>query len=263
MTKLADYQNKYSYIRFRREDGILEMTIHNKGGPATWSFDENGLHRQMGDAFYDVGRDRDNKVVIIAGTGDKFLDDFDFGGDFGPYDGLWMDRIYKEGKDLLHNLLDIECPVIGTINGNAYIHAEIPLMGDLVIASNTARFADKAHFQGGAVPGDGVHVLWEMWLGPNRSRYFLITGQEIDAKEALQLGLVGEVVAPDKLLPRAWELARDIMTKPELVRRYTHLVLTQNMKRRLLDDLGYGLMSEQMALFSVNGKVGKTIQRTK
>jgi enoyl-CoA hydratase/carnithine racemase len=263
MTKLADYQNKYAYIKFRREDGILEMAIHNKGGPATWSFDENGLHRQMGEAFSDVGHDRENQVVILTGTGDKFLDAFEWGGDYGPYAPLYFDRILNEGLDLLHNLLNIPVPVIGAVNGNAFIHAELPLLGDLVIASHTARFADKAHFPGGAVPGDGVHVLWNMWLGPNRGRFFLITGQEIDADEALRLGLVGEVVAPDRLLARAWEHARDLMTKPELTRRYTHLLLTQHFKRRLQEDLGYGLMSESMALLSVNGKLDKPTPRYK
>jgi enoyl-CoA hydratase/carnithine racemase len=254
MTKLADYQNKYQYIRFRREDGILEMTIHNNGGSATWSSGETGIHKEVGDAFYDVGRDRDNKVVIFTGAGDAFLQDFDFSDGAPPLTPIWWDRIYKEGKDLLHNMLDIDVPVISAINGNAYIHAEMPLLADLVLCADTARFADKAHFPGGTVPGDGVHVLWEMWLGPNRSRYFLITGQEIDAREALQLGLVGEVLPKDKLMKRAWDLARDLMTKPELTRRYTRVALTQHLKRRLLDDLGYGLLAEGMAIVSMATK---------
>jgi enoyl-CoA hydratase/carnithine racemase len=180
---------------------------------------------------------------------------FDWGGNYGPYSGTYMDRIIKEGTDLLHHLLDIEVPVVGVVNGHAFIHAELPLLGDVVLASETARFADKAHFPGGAVPGDGVHVLWPMWLGPNRARYFLIMGQEIDAREALQLGLVGEVVPPERLLPRAWEIARYIITRPDLVCRYTRLALIQDIKRRLLNDLGHGLMAESMAVMSINGKV--------
>ena len=255
MSKLADYQNKYADIKFRREDGILEMAVHRNGGEAAWSSDENGIHRQLGDAFYEVGRDRENQVVIFTGTGEHFMEKLDFGDFFGPYDMAFMDRIIKEGKDLLHNMLDLEVPVIGAVNGNAYIHAELPLLADMVIASETTRFADKAHFPGGAVAGDGVHVLWNMWLGPNRGRYFLFTGQEIDAKEALRLGLVGEVVPPDRLLSRAWELAREVMQQNEYVRRYTRLSLVQDLKRRLLNDLGYGLMSEMMALMNANGKV--------
>jgi enoyl-CoA hydratase/carnithine racemase len=250
MSKLKDYQNKYSQIRFRREDGILEMAIHYNGGPAIWTVDENGLHRELGDAFYDVGRDRDNKVVIFTGTGDNFLVALD--GKHGPpYDAILLDRIIKEGKDLIFNLLDIEVPVIGAVNGKAVMHGELPLLADIVIASETTRFSD-GHFSRGAVPGDGDHVLWTMWLGPNRGRYFLMTGQEIDAKEALQLGLVGEVVPLDRLLGRAWELARDIAKKPELVRRYAHVVLTQHLKRRLLEDHGYGLTAEMLAFMSFN-----------
>jgi enoyl-CoA hydratase/carnithine racemase len=250
MSKLTHYQNKYSNIKFRREDGILEMAIHFKGGPAKWNFGDDGLHLELGDAFYDVGRDRDNKVVIFTGTGDNFLEALD--GEHGPpYDAIVLDRTIKEGKDLIHNLLDIEVPVISAVNGKALMHGELPLLADVVIASDTSRFTD-GHFSRGAVPGDGAHVLWTMWLGPNRGRYFLMTGQQIDAKEALQLGLVGEVVPLDRLLGRAWELAREMLKKHELVRRYTHVVVTQHLKRRLLDDLGYGLTAEMMAFMSFN-----------
>ncbi|TAL04832.1 MAG: enoyl-CoA hydratase/isomerase family protein [Rhodospirillaceae bacterium] len=252
MTRLADYQNRFKFIRFRREDGILEMAIHRDGGTALWDFGETGIHKELGDAFYEVAHDRDNKVVIFTGTGDTFLDSLDYGDPTGSIalTPQFADRLYKEGKDLLHNLLDVEVPVIAAINGNAYIHSELPVMADIVIMADHARIADKVHFQGGAVPGDGVHVIWPMLLGPNRGRYFLITGQELDAQEALRLGVVGEVLPGDKLMKRAWDLARDIMQKPELVRRYTRVALTQHLKRRLLDDLGYGLMVESLAMMS-------------
>src|SRR5258705_280740 len=81
-----------------------------------------------------------------------------------PNPDYW-DRIYIEGKDLLMNLLDIPVPVIGAVNGPAFIHAELVTMSDIVIASDTAIFADLAHFPGGTVPSDGVHVWWEMLLG--------------------------------------------------------------------------------------------------
>jgi len=250
MTDLATYARKYQYVSFRREDGILEMKIHRDGGPALWDSSVGGIHGELGDAFYDVARDRENKVVIFTGTGDVFLDRFDFSRALKTPTTEFWDRIFKEGRDLLHNLLDIEVPVISAINGNAYIHAELPLLSDLVIMADHARFADKVHFPSGVVPGDGVHVLWTMWLGPNHGRYFLMTGQEIDGAEALRLGLVGEVVPAEKLLPRAWALARDVMSKPELARRYTRLVLTQHLKHRLLNDLGHGLMAEGMGILA-------------
>ena len=64
------------------------------------------------------------------------------------------DRIYKEAKDLLINLMEIEVPVIAATRGKNFVHAELATMSDIVLADSTAVFADKAHFVFGAVPGE-------------------------------------------------------------------------------------------------------------
>jgi enoyl-CoA hydratase/carnithine racemase len=55
------------------------------------------------------------------------------------------------------------------------------------------------------------------------------------------------VLPSDKLLPRAWELAEQLLRQPPLTRRYARVVMTQDLKRRLLDLLGYGLTLEGLA----------------
>ncbi len=98
---------------------------------------------------------------------------------------------------------------LAAINGPAVRHPEIPLLCDIVLASETATIQDSAHFNGGLVPGDGVHIVFPMLMRINRGRYFLLTGQVLDASEAKQLGLVSEVLPPADLLPRAWQLANN------------------------------------------------------
>jgi enoyl-CoA hydratase/carnithine racemase len=194
-------------------------------------------------------------VVIFTGTGDVFLQDFDFSGMTGPIaltPAFW-DRIYKEGKDLIHNLLEIEVPVIGAVNGNAFIHSELIVLSDIVLAAEHARFADKAHFPLGAVPGDGVNIVWTSLLGPNRGRYFLLTGEEIDAREAHRLNVVAEVLPSRSLSERAWTLARELAAKPDLVLRYTRAALTLELKRRMAGELGYSLMLEGLAMMTPAG----------
>lgn len=255
MATLNEYQGKFKYIRFRREAGILEMAIHKDAGPAQWGFGEGGIHEELGEAFYQVGHDPANQVVIFTGTGDTFLQDFDFSGITGPISitAAFWNRIYKEGKDLIHNLLEIEVPVIGAVNGNAFIHSELIVLSDIVLAAEHTRFADKAHFPLGAVPGDGVQITWSMLLGPNRSRYFLLTGEEIDAASAQRLGVVAEVLPAPDLNARAWALAREIAAKPDLVRRYTRAAITLDIKRRMANELGYSLMLEGLAMVTSPG----------
>lgn len=157
MTTFDEYSTRYSSVRMRREDGILEMQFHTNGGPLRWS---KLAHGDLEGAFLDAGRDRDNEVVIITGTGDEYA---------GP-------AVQPSGQGGHHN--------------------------------------------------------------PKKP---------LDAQEAKELGLVSEVLPRDKLLPRAWELARQLRQRPTLMLRYSRVMLTQDLKRRMHDLLGYGLALEGLA----------------
>jgi enoyl-CoA hydratase/carnithine racemase len=247
-TKLEDYANKYQSVRMERRDGILQMTLHTEGQSLRWGF---GPHGELPEAFHDVGADRDNRVVILTGTGAEFSGPRATPGTSSfpsrpPAERI--DRIHWEGRHLLMRLLEIEVPVISAINGPAWRHSEIPLLCDIVLAADTAQFQDSAHFASDVVPGDGMHIVMPLLLGLNRGRYYLLTGQTLDAKKALEFGLVAEVLPPDKLLARAWELAEGLTKKPTLVLRYTRLLLTEYLRRQMHDLLGYGLGMEMLAL---------------
>lgn len=242
-TPFAEYSKKYDNIKFQRDDGILEVTVHTADGSLVWT---SGSHDELAYCFNDIACDRDNKVVILTGTGDSFCSEIDFSTfSLGtPHD--WDELIF-EGQRLLNNLLSIEVPVIAAVNGPVTNHPEIPVMCDIVLAAETATFQDGPHFPSGIVPGDGAHVIWPHVLGSNRGRYFLLTGQELDAKTAMEFGAVNEVLSGDALLPRARELAQVIAAKPLLARRYARTVLTRELKRLMQADLGFGLAHEALA----------------
>ena len=248
MSHFEDYATKYGCIHMRRERGILDMRFHTDNGPFQWGL---GPHRELPDAFADVGRDRENRVVILTGTGDVWSGPRATPGGGAIGAGLSasaFDRVHWEGRALLMNLLNIEVPVISAINGPAWRHGEIPLLSDIVLASDTAAFQDSAHFPNGLVPGDGMHIVMPVLLGLNRGRYFLLTGQTLSAHEAKDLGLVAEVLPQDKVLARAWEHAEILTKRPTLLLRYTRLMFTEYMRKRMQDLLGYGLALEGLAL---------------
>ena len=246
-TTFDAYKDRYRTIHLSREDGILQMRFHTDDGPLQWSL---LAHNEFEDAFLEVGRDRGNEVVIMTGTGREFCGPAIEPGKHPNRNVMTpetYDPIFWESKQLLPHLLSIEAPVIAAINGPAVRHSEIPLLSDIVLASDDTYFQDTAHFPGGMVPGDGMHIVMPLLMGANRGRYFLLTGQRIAADEAKAIGLVNEVLPPEKLLARAHELARQILLQPKLVRRYTRIVLTEDLRARMHGLLAYGLALEGMA----------------
>jgi enoyl-CoA hydratase/carnithine racemase len=246
------YFDRYPTIYFERDaQGIVLMRLHTNGGPVVYASQN---HSDWCSAFYEVGTDRDNQVVIITGTGDAFINRF--GWDKTLTRPADWDVIHSEGKRLLRNLLDIEVPVIGAVNGPATVHAELALLSDITLAASTAMFQDQPHIPFSTVPGDGVHIIWQELLGINRGRYFLLTGQKLSAQQALDLGVVNEVLPAEQLLPRAYELARQLAALPPLTRRYARVALTHRMKRLLDEALGYGLALEGLAALDVQRPSG-------
>jgi enoyl-CoA hydratase/carnithine racemase len=241
------YRDKYDNLRMRREEGILEVALHTRGGPLEF----NGyVHEALVDAFRDIGDDRDNHVVILTGAGDEFCarispDGFDF---FTP---IGYDKILREGTKVLENILDIEVPMIAAINGPLTVHSEYALLCDVILAAEGAYFQDAPHPAFGIVPGDGLHVVWPEVIGEIRGRYFLLTGQKLSAAEAKQYGAVNEVIPREALLPRAWELARQFKKQNPLTLRYTRMALSTRFRRRLQESLSYGLALEGISAAQV------------
>ncbi len=241
MIDLSAYQSKYSCARIERVGGVLEVTLHTDGGPLILT---ETMHSELPLLFADIGNDPETKVVILTGTGDVFCtemsaSDWDFTTPAG-----W-NRTYLEGRRLIQNLLDIHVPMIAAVNGPARVHAEIMALCDIVLVSETADFQDIAHFgDWKVVPGDGSHLVWPLLLGPNRGKYFLMTQQRISAKEAVDLGVAGEVLAPDDLMPRARELAAFFAERSHATLRNTRVALNLMIRTMMQDSLSHGLALE-------------------
>ena len=241
MSSFDQYFNKYQSIRMERRNGILQMTFHTDNGPLQWG----GVpHTEFSQVFVDVGNDPENRIIIMTGTGDAFTGPQGTAAGTPKRSPKEWDQTYWEGKRILTSLLEVEVPMISAINGPALRHSEIPLLCDIVLASDTAAFQDSGHFMSGLVPGDGMHIVYPLLLGLNRGRYFLLTGQRIEADEAKNLGLVNEVMPQVDLLPRAWELAEQMAKQSDIVLRYSRVAMTLVVKRQIQDLLGYGLALE-------------------
>ena len=249
-----EYKDDYPHIKMERsEEGILLMQLHNgEGGEFEWSFDN---HHEVGFSWRDVGADMENKVIILTGSADAFLRREYLSVDKVDREGMddaakrareWIDA-HNHGKRLEFDLLEVEQPMIAALNGPCTIHAEIPLLCDIVLAAEHTVIGDHVHFDFGLVPGDGVQTIFPLLMGLNRARYFMLTGQELSAEECKDLGLVNEVLPRDQVLPRAYELARHILEHKPMVVKLFRPTLLQQVKRLMLDSVSHGLMIEGLA----------------
>lgn len=247
-SNFGSYSEKYETIKMRREDGILEVQLHTDGGPLKWG---RLPHAELEEAFLNIGRDPENKVVILTGTDGEFsgprVEDSGANRTYHRHSPEDWAELGWESKGLLNNMLAIEVPMIAAVNGPAVRHPELPVMCDIVLACPEAEFQDSAHYQGGLVPGDGVHVVFSMVMGLNRARYFLMTGQILKAQQAMDYGLVNEIVPAAKLSARAWDHARALLKQPALNRKFARVLVTEQLRRQIQELLPYGLALEALA----------------
>jgi len=251
--ELQEYQNRFETAEVTRDDaGVLTIRMHSRsGGSLYWG---GRPHAELPELFAAIGSDRENRVVVLTGTGEHFIglhhEEAPGGMARGAMKHTAWDRVIFEGLRLVMQMLDIEVPMIAAVNGPVTVHSELAVLCDVVLATPETYFQDAPHFPGGLVPGDSMQVVWPLLLGPNRGRYFLLTGQQIPAEEARQLGIVGEVVPGDQLMGRANELAGNLAKLNPVLLRNTRHVLTRPLKRAMLDDLHLGLSVEALASLS-------------
>lgn len=242
MSSSPDYFDRYeNFALTRSTSGVLTLRFHTNGEPATFT---GTTHADLPRLLDEIAFDRENKVLVLTGTGDRFMTEID-----GPSLGdltkpMAADVTYMEGRRIPQRLADLEMPIISAVNGPATVHSEYVLIADIVIASETAEFSDFPHLTFGINPGDGLHIVWEEALGINRARYYALTQGTFTAHEAKQWGAVAEVLPQDQVLARSQELAESLAAKPQLLTRYAAITLRQRISRRMAEGTALGMALE-------------------
>ena len=269
ITEFDDYKDAFSTITLERdEQGILLLTCDwNVPNTREWI-------RDIRNALFQIGEDPENRVLIIAGKEDEIPG---MGRSFhgivrneesverGLHETTGRPVVWPEKPfdtvaempdfwEIIHSLgrgwdalLDLGIPLIAAVSGSLTSHPEYALLGDIVLCSDDAKFQDGAHVGQGFPPGDGVNIIWPLLLGMNRGRYFLWTNQVIDAQQALDWGVVNEVLPSDQLLDRAYELARLICRESPFVVSLSKKILTHQLKMMVHANFEHGLALEGLA----------------
>jgi enoyl-CoA hydratase len=188
---------EYNSIACSRRGRVLTLRL-NSGHPLNAV--TPALHHELGRIFYDVADDADTDIVVLTGTDPAFS----AGGDVN-----WLaSQVRGEGeafvtesqtmRRIVHGLLDCPKPVIAAVNGDAFgIGASLALLCDIVIAVDSARFADP-HVRLGLSAGDGGALIWPQLIGFTKAKHYLLTGEAIGAVEAERINLISFVKSADE-----------------------------------------------------------------
>lgn len=162
------------------------------------------------DAFVSLAADDAVRVILITGAGERA---FAAGADINELaatNGITGKELSLRGQAVFNLIEGCGKPVIACINGFALGGGcELALACALRLASESARLG-QPEVKLGLLPGYGGSQRLPRLIGKGAALQLLLTGEIIDAQEALRLGLVNEVLPADRLLPRALELAQSI-----------------------------------------------------
>jgi enoyl-CoA hydratase len=211
----------------------MSEVLLERRGPAAWitlnrpdklNAMNGAVVRGLRDRLREVETDDDVKVVVLTGAGRAFSAGYDISEEVGDRISSaeeWR-AVLTEDVELAMQLWSLSRPTIAAVRGWCLAGAcELAMACDLVVATEDARFGEP-EIRYGSGP---VALLMPFILGQKKTNELLLTGDVIDAAEALRCGLVNKVVGPGDLEAAVDELVRKIAPTPLAILKLTKLAL--------------------------------------
>lgn len=211
---------EYKHLLFeRRKNGVLLITISR---PEVLNATNDRLHWELTQIWLTIDADPDTRVAVVTGAGRAFS----AGGDLDMVEANATDprrlaRTVREASDIVYNMINLDKPVVSAINGVAVgAGLVVALLADVSIIAENVRFTD-GHTRLGVVAGDHAAILWPLLCGMAKAKYYLLTSDFIDGREAERIGLVSLCVPPGELLTKAFEVADKLALGSQQAIRWT------------------------------------------
>lgn len=229
-TLLIDVQNSIATVIINRPDKLNALNAEAKA--------------ELRSAFSEFKVDNEVHVVILTGAGDKA---FVAGTDIGELTQLTREtgeKFSAGGQALLNEIESLDKPVIAAVNGYALGGGcELAMATHIRIASDHAKFG-QPELNLGIIPGYGGTQRLVRLVGPGKATEMILTGVQVDANEALRIGLADKVVPHAELMTQANHTARVITSMSQVSVR----AALKAIRAAMLSSLAEGLVTEA-ALF--------------
>ncbi|HZU73229.1 MAG TPA: enoyl-CoA hydratase/isomerase family protein [Acidimicrobiales bacterium] len=196
----------FEHLRFeRRDNGVVLITLDR---PDVLNAANERLHRELSEIWTTVGADDDARVAVVTGAGKAFS----AGGDLemiarmtADY-GAVVEQLHDAGA-IVRNMVELDKPVVSAINGVAVgAGLAVALLADISVMAESARVSD-GHLRIGVAAGDHAAIIWPLLCGMARAKYYLLTADFVDGREAERIGLVSKCMPDDEVLATALDIA--------------------------------------------------------
>jgi enoyl-CoA hydratase len=211
----------YEFFKLDRPvDRVLRITM-SRGKVNAMNYQ---MHHDLTTIWPLVDTDPDTSCAILAAEGRAFS----AGGDFDNEERVINDynyriKMWKDGRDLIHNMISMAKPVVSAVNGAAAgAGISAAMVSDVVIAARSAKFVD-GHTRLGVAAGDHAAITWPLMCGMAKAKLWLLTCDHLSAEEAERIGLIAMCVDDDKLEAKSIEVASKLANlAPSAVRWTKH-----------------------------------------
>ncbi|MCX5849242.1 MAG: enoyl-CoA hydratase-related protein [Deltaproteobacteria bacterium] len=201
-------------VLYRREGAVEVVTLNRPESKNSFSFN---MIKELGDHFQRLTLEDDVRAVIITGAGKGFCTGADLTGSDNRPDIIlpvgmrlstqWYSRVVA-------GIMNLEKPVIGAINGVAAgAGCNLALSCDIIIASEAASFI-QVFVRRGLIADMGGTFFLPRLIGLARAKELMFSADEVEARRALELGMINKVVPENELMPAAMELAQRLAHGP-------------------------------------------------
>ena len=250
---MVDYSG-YQHIIVEITDGVALLTLNR---PEVFNATNFRLHNELTRIWPDIGRDPEVRVAVVTGAGNAFS----AGGDFEMIEKAMgnpevIAQNMQEANDIVYNMIALDKPVVSAINGVAVgAGLAVALLADISIASEKARFTD-GHVRLGVAAGDHAALIWPLLMSMAKAKYYLLTCDFLDGKEAERIGLVSLVVPHEELMTKAMEVAHKLADGPQPAIRFTKKALNQWLRLGAHTAFDYSLALEMLGFLGDDVKEG-------
>jgi enoyl-CoA hydratase len=187
---------------------------------------DDAMHAELARVWRDVDDDPDVRVAVITGAGRAFS----AGGDLDLIDRQVGDfaivvEQMRQAEAIVRGIVDCSKPIVSAINGTALgAGLAVGLLADISVIAEDARIGD-GHLRLGLAAGDHAVLLWPLLCGLAKSRYYLLTAELLDGREAERIGLVSRSVPADEVVPTALDIAGRLASGPQSAISWTKKAL--------------------------------------